>query len=194
MDGRIVLAVLVSLVVGGGAGWLLKPAEEAPAALPAGASDENVEPTAAPELGSDVTVLRAELDAARRELDDEVARREGAEARIAELLAKNDELRDAAEKGTAPDTPTVSKGVRYGYDRYKKTLDAIDWDVAGDAIAHITPLLEELVKAQAEGKPLPPSVGAIQRYNGPLVTAALTASQNGVPGTWSPARTGACWP
>lgn len=187
MEGRTVFAALLSLVVGAGVGWMLKPTDgsdssSSPRALTS--EEAAAQPTAPqPELGSDVTVLRAELDTARRALDAEKERRKGAEEENATLRTQVAALREAATKGIAPDAPAVSKGVRYGYDRYKKTLEAIDWDVAGDAITHITPILEALVNARAAGKPLPPSIGNLQRYNGPLVTAALTASQNGVPGT-----------
>ncbi len=187
MDSRLVAVTVLALVVGAASGWFLKPAGE-PAPDPVQDASDDPAPapqpdTPSPELGNEVTVLKAELEQVRKDLRDETARREGAEIEISKLRLKNDELRAAAERGTTPDTPTVAKGVRYPYDKYKKPLESIDWDVAGDAIGHIAPLLEELVKARAEGKPIPPSVGNIQRYNGPLVTAALTAQQGGLSGT-----------
>lgn len=189
MDPRITAVALVCALVGGAAGWFLKPADTAaPSGLSAPADQPvtdtpDPDPQPGPELGSDTTVLKAELDSARKDLRDETARREGAEARITELQSKVVELRSAAAKGTAPDAATVSKGVRYAYDKYKKPLEAIDWDVAGDAVAHIGPLLKQLVEARAAGKPIEQILGSIQRYNGPLVTAAFAAQQGGVPGT-----------
>jgi len=182
MESRLVVVATACLLAGAAVGWFLKPAGDPHASgieLEPDVADDGPQPGIGTELGA----LRAELESARKRAREEGTRREEAEATQARLEAEIESLRAAATKGTTPDAPVVAKGVRYPYAKHAGVLESIDWDVAGDAVAHITALLKELTDAQAAGKPMPPSVGAIQRYNGPLVTAALTAQQGGMPGT-----------
>ncbi len=184
MNARIAITALVCAVLGAAAGWYLKPTEpdRQADALPAERAASPA-PASAPELGSGITVLKAELDGARKEREVELARRMEAEQAVARLQKEVQALRSAAAKGTAPDAPQVAAGARFEFQKYKQALEAVDWDVAGDALAHMSPLLGAYATSLIEGKPPPPSVGQIQRYNGPLVTAALQAQQTGIPGT-----------
>ncbi|MGH7162598.1 MAG: hypothetical protein ACREID_03865, partial [Planctomycetota bacterium] len=147
------------------AGWTLKPEDPGRSRVPARDAERAV-------------TLETENEALGRKLS--------------ALESENAELRARAAKapGTpaAPPVPPAApadslRRPRFVYTGAEKALDAIDWSVTGEAIAKITPLLHEMAASIAEGRPLPPSVGEIQRWNGPLVTQALTLSNSGVEGT-----------
>jgi len=108
--------------------------------------------------------------------------------RIAALEGENRKLRDeAAAVAAAPAKPAEEapavKGPRFVFGAHDEALQAIDWRAAGESLYRMGPLLEQLKSAMEKGEPIPATVGEIQRWNGPLVTMALTLQQNGVEGT-----------
>ena len=172
------LPALVGLVVGLAVGWFVAP-RQAPTESTLEADDAGAGDAAGqPHLGTD----NARLAAASRELAAETERREAAEQALAEVREQLAERAEGAAPGAAGTTPGKA-GVRYRYDAFDATLSQIDWQGAGEAISKMSPLLAELASTMMEGKPMPPSVGDIQKYNGPLVKLALTAQQQGMPGT-----------
>jgi len=126
-----------------------------------------------------VRQAKADLATVQAQLDSEQAARVRAEQQLADLR----ERVAAPEPDKAATTPAKPAGPRFRFDGFNKALDKVDWEAVGDSLAHMPPLLSEFAEAALAGKPLPASVGEIQRWNGPLVTQALTLAQNGVPGT-----------
>lgn len=163
--------IMAAVFAAGGfaAGWLLKP-----------------------ERG---TGRRSDRDHA---LEERVA---AAESRAAILQEENAQLAKAAEEAAAraaqpPATPAPAPGKeapagapesaagqRFAFEGLSDKLKGLDWKGAGVAVSRLTPLLEELAAALAQGKPPPPSVADLQTYNAPLARLALTLRQQGLEGT-----------
>jgi hypothetical protein len=91
-----------------------------------------------------------------------------------------------AENEALPKEETVEaldpKAPRYLFPGMEKSLTALDWELISESLSHLPPLLDELVTAVMNGEELPPSVGDIQRWNGPLVGQALMLEGLGVSG------------
>ncbi|MDF1702000.1 MAG: hypothetical protein P1V36_12655 [Planctomycetota bacterium] len=183
MDSRTLLTALVCLAAGLGIGLLMAPAPDVPAGDPV-VSDGAGTPAAAPQAGPALDSVETALAARQAELEQEGARRMQAEAELQRLRAEVAQLKADAEAGRLAGGAERSTTVRYGAGgRFQKSLAAMDWEEAGQALSRMTPLMGELVTSRLEGKPPPPSVGDIQKYNGALVKLALRAQQDGIPGS-----------
>lgn len=162
--------VLTALLVAASffAGWALKPA--------------GPEPTqrAARESAPAMTVGNDELQRLRGELELKRAESEQSGAELDRLRA----ALAAAQEALAAQAPAGKlEGPRFAFGRYDDVLGKIDWDTVGQALHQMPPLLTDLIEALEKGEELPPSVGEIQRWNGPLVTVALQLANAGVSGT-----------
>ncbi|MHC4341039.1 MAG: RNA polymerase sigma factor, partial [Planctomycetota bacterium] len=77
------------------------------------------------------------------------------------------------EEASTPKEGTVDavdpKAPRYLFPGMERSLTALDWELISESLSHLPPLLDVLVTAVMNGEELPPSVGDIQRWNGPLV-------------------------
>ncbi len=135
------------------------------------------------------TVPRAHVEQLRKELGRE-------KEKLGKLQTKLDAALAAIEKhneeppqekptdGDVPEAPAVDpRKPTFVYEGMEEALAAIDWNSVGQSVDHLPPLLVKLAEALLAGKPYPPEAGEIQRWNGPLVTQALTAMQAGVKGT-----------
>ena len=183
MDARTLLVALVCLAAGTGLGWFLGQGAGGDATpvtdidVPPSDADEPADDAPALDSASAVgAALRKDLDEARSTIGDLTKERDG-------LREELEKLRADAEAGRLAGGETETSTLRYGGGRFQKTLEAIDWEEAGQALSRMSPLLGEVISAQLEGKPMPPSVGDIQKYNGALVKMALKAEQDGVPGS-----------
>lgn len=184
MDTRTLVVALACLVAGAGLGWLLgSPSADGPRSIDADPDDAT--PAEAPEQtaveldshGAVVASLRKQVDDARSTIGDLTAERDALREQVDRLKADADAGRLAGGDTEARTTTRFAGG------RFAETLDAIDWQEAGQALSRMAPLLSEFVTSRMEGKPPPPSVGDIQKYNGALVKMALKAQQDGVPGS-----------
>ncbi|MGQ0614117.1 MAG: RNA polymerase sigma factor [Planctomycetaceae bacterium] len=152
------------------AAWTLRPS---PAPLPR---------SAAPGLEARLRASEERIAEVSRDLA-------AAEQKVTALETENRELRERLDRAPAApaedgsDPAAKQKGPRFVYQETADALEAVDWEEAGLSMAKIGPLLEELAAALLEGREMPASVGEIQRWNGPLVTMALTLQQKGVQGT-----------
>ncbi len=131
-------------------------------------------------------------DGALRALKAEQTRAAGLaeRAREAEEKAVRLEAELAALRGGAPGTPgggapapSAAKGPFLTLPGLEQALADFDWAAGGEAVKNIVPLLVELLSAVQAGRPIPPSVGDIQRWNGPLVKQGLKLVENQVPGS-----------
>jgi hypothetical protein len=145
------------------------------------------------EQGSAGTLPIAEADPTLQPAEEswqrERERRVAAEEELARLreevavLRRADEIATEGPPAATEADPETEAAVPYVFAGTEDALRAMDFEVAGEAIANMTPILGEVAKALAEGRQVPPSVGDVQRWNGPLVKQALIAQQSGVPGT-----------
>ncbi len=146
-------------------------------------------PSPAPLPRSSTPAFEAQLREREQRLEEGARDLAAAQQKLTSLETENRELREklarapaaAAEGGAEP--AAAQKGPRFVYRDTADALDAVDWEAAGTSMAKIGPLLEELATALKEGREMPASVGEIQRWNGPLITMALTLQQKGVQGT-----------
>ncbi len=134
-------------------------------------------PSASPSL-----VSREEFDRVSADLKREASRARELEAQL--------EVAKAERPPAPPDgcgaeqaAPQDKKAPRFVYGPLESALRAMDWETVGASLHAMPPLLEQLADAMLNGKEMPASVGEIQRWNGPLITQALTAQRAGVPGT-----------
>jgi hypothetical protein len=173
-----IVVALLALAVGFGAGWLLRSETRgAPAAAPL--ADE-----AAPDGEAGAATL-GDPEAHARRLE---ARLAAAEARGQTLAADLEQSRQrtAALEEQLAAAGVVSagkKGPTHGFAAFDEALNAVNWPEVGDALAHLGPLLGELGDDMAQGKEVTAKFGEIQRWNGPLLTAALELNKRGLPGT-----------
>lgn len=182
MDTRTLLIALVCLGLGAGLGWFLRGGGAEPTALDLEADEpasRTPPPGDDPALDSATAVaatLRSDLDAAQSTIGDLTKERDALREQVEKLKAD-------AEAGRLAGGATETTGVRYRGGRYADVLEGVDWEEAGQALSRMAPLLGEFVTSRLEGKPPPPSVGDIQKYNGALVKMALKAEQDGIPGS-----------
>ncbi|MCU0727041.1 MAG: hypothetical protein MUE73_14825 [Planctomycetes bacterium] len=151
----------------------------APAKSPDGGSAPGSPGAAARE--EKLAELTAALSKAERERTVEAAARTAAEKEIARLTAELSVARGAeAPAGSAEARAT---GPRFAVEGLEEVLAAFDWKTCGEAVRRMAPLLVDLAVALRDGKPIPPSVGDVQRWNGTLVKEVLALQDKGVPGT-----------
>ncbi len=186
MEPRLILVAVLAALVGAGGGWWLgqsqSPAPSLEAALdevPTDADGGAARAVEGPALDSSGVALKA----SQAELEVELERRIAAEGTVAELRKALAVLQEDAAKGRLAGGKERTVGVRYANERFRKALEAVDWEEAGEALSRMVPLMGEYIQSQLDGKPPPPSVGDIQKYNGALVKLALTAQQQGMPGS-----------
>lgn len=150
------------------AGWSLKPKAEGHAR----AARENVV-AAAPAPDPETERLKqalADKDAKVQELE--------------EKLRAATVRREAGGSG-GPEVPLeeTPQGPRFAFPEYEKVFAEINWDEVGGSMSNLAPLLAELLDSLEKTGKLPPNVGEVQRWNGPLVTVALKLAEAGVTGT-----------
>lgn len=175
---------LGGLVLGAGLAVALTLALGGPGAAPGGTPAAPAAPAgaAAPGTGPSLGDAESRATLLARELEAERAEHAQLKARAQELEA---EVRDLTGRLAAPGKgPERERGPRFRAPGLEAALDGVDWAEVGEALGQMAPLFEELAEHMASGKEgFPARVGEIQRWNGPLVTAALGLSQRGVPGT-----------
>jgi hypothetical protein len=120
-----------------------------------------------------------------------------ASARVPEAPAMA-ALEEGAEPTGAPEGATgpgpragdanEPRGPRFLFAGMERSLNALDWELIGKSLEHLTPLLDRMVTAILDGEEPPPSAGDIQRWNGPLVGQAALLEDLGVPGIGSNGR------
>ncbi len=119
--------------------------------------------------------LQSKLDAALADMNAAIAEMETAKAALAE-----------AEASREPAATPMSGHPAFRPEGLEDAMTDIDWDVVATSMSKMPALIDELAAALAEGRKqtdLPPeTIGAIQRYNGPLVAAAMKLAQSGVAG------------
>ncbi len=151
------------------AGWMIR--------TEGGRSATGRSSTASPSM-----VSREEYDRVNSDLKRESAR---AKALETELEVARAERPPAPPEGSESEkgAPADRKAPRFVYGPLEEALRAMDWEVVGESLHAMPPLLDQLADALLNDKEMPASVGEIQRWNGPLITQALTAQRAGVPGT-----------
>jgi len=155
------------------AGWVVKPPETSEAdSARADRGGRTVPYDQYRELQGELDVASAEGDLMRRELD-EIQREFGKKSKTT--------------AGDGPDgAETRIEGPRFVYGGMVEALNGLDWDVIGDSMSKMPPVLARLSQALAEGKKiedLADEIGLIQQLNGPLVAEALKMSKSGISGT-----------
>lgn len=181
---RAAVAAVVGLILGFAAGWALAPV---PPAVQEQVKEleEDVASTrkAADEAGElKSRVERDARDGARRlaELEREAqASREVLEAALKEI----EDLR-AAAAAVVPLRDPGDTGPAVPFEEFQEAFAAVDWrGQMGENIAALVPHIESLVDSLSKGEqPTPDAMGGVQRHNGPLLTAAMTLNNAGVPG------------
>ena len=170
MTTKATLIVGAALVAAFFLGWLVKP-------------EPKTSGYGARAGGQGGMIARASYDRVQRELEIERKQRVELERALEDLKAPAkgpDAQTDSKPKKPQAD---VGGGPRFHYDKYRDALKQVDWKVVGESLHAMPPLLEELFDALKNDKPLPPSVGQIQRHNGPLLEQAMKMQQAGLPGT-----------
>jgi RNA polymerase sigma-70 factor (ECF subfamily) len=123
------------------------------------------------ELRGQLDLANAGRDLMRRELD-EIQREFG------EKSATAGDAPDGAEKKI--------EGPRFVYGGMVEALNGLDWDVIGNSMSRMPPVLARLTQALAEGKTLEDladEIGLVQELTGPLLAEALKMSKSGIQGT-----------
>lgn len=103
----------------------------------------------------------------------------GALDQTAEPTGAADEAATSAEDANAAN---LASAPRFLFPGMESTLNALDWELIGEALSHLPPLLDELVTTVVNGEELPAKVGDIQRWNGPLLGQAIMLERLGVSG------------
>jgi hypothetical protein len=132
----------------------------------------------------DAAAAREALERSEVELTRRIAKLE--EKLAAERATRSDAARPPPPESPRlpPDAaPATAPGARFVSPETAKALEAVSWESSGESVAKMVPLLDELARAVAAGGPIPPSAGGIQRWNGELVTMALTLQKEGVEGS-----------
>lgn len=177
MMNRWWLAILV-LGAGFALGWMFRgDGNGAATDLSTGAAEEAAG-SGAPTLGD----AQTRANALARQLEQERSAREAAETEVARLKRERDQTAAGGE-GTGAAAARTGKGPRFTYPEVDAALQRVNWTEVGESVHNMGPLLKELAEHLAEGKGYPQRVGEIQRWNGPLLTAALGLSKDGIPGT-----------
>jgi len=162
------LAIVVS-ATSFAAGWMIRSG--------GGGHTEGRSSSTSPSL-----VSREEYDRVNADLKREVARTRQLELDL-EAARTPQPPEPPGGCGAEEAAPLDRKAPRFVYGPLEDALRAMDWETIGESLHAMPPLLDQLADALLNGKEMPASVGEIQRWNGPLVTQALTAQRAGVPGT-----------
>lgn len=172
------LVVLLSAAAAFALGWLskAKPAPDGP-----GSAADGVAPEAS------ASEARAEADAAllasaREELAGEKERRRRLEQERNHLLAEL-AARKANGSGDGPEEAAGSHEPRYRFEAFAQPLASIDWTKSGEAVRNLAAIMSEIIREVRKGNNARTFMGKAARWNGPLVTVAVTAQNGGVPGT-----------
>jgi RNA polymerase sigma-70 factor (ECF subfamily) len=158
--------------------------ESAPARVSSSLTDtptSTQDDTGGPTLeGADLAKVVAQRDVVLQEVRKE----------LAALRTENEGLRTkleaAAQSKSTPEGPAAiaDGGARLGGEKYKQVLDAIEWPEAGEAAAHMVPLLADLAVAFDKGARPPENIGMeIFKWNQKLQKVAVEAVTAKTPGT-----------
>ncbi len=182
---RPITALIVVLLSAGLAfsiGWFSKdgPAPEgAGTTKPAPAADPKTDET--PALGDGVETKLAD---ARRKLSEEQDRRRRLEQERDHLVRELAARKASAEgNGVGPEEAAGSHEPRFRYQKFEEALTSIDWTKSAEATVNLASLLSKWGEEIEKGNRTPNWIGQLQRWNGPLVSAAISAQNAEVPGT-----------
>ena len=180
MSNTTILAAVVCLLLGAAVGWFARePGSESPEPVP------HTEP-AEDRGASDEIGLEADGEFA-------VERIQQLESQLKEAFTERDSLKQAladaaAGKVSAQDevariaAAAELKGPRYTYEGLEKTLKEIKWDKIAKAVVGMAGPMKELGEALAAGRPAGDLPQKVQKFNMPLIQAAVAANQGGMPG------------
>jgi len=173
MTSKTVALSAVPVVASFFAGWALKPAGTSEAQSPR--ADRHGR-----------TVSQDEYQELKRQLDRANAKRDLVRSELDEIQRElGNKSVTAAGDGTDGAEGKI-EGPRFVYGGMVEALNGLNWDVIGDSMSKMPPVLARLAQALAEGKKiedLADEIGLIQQLNGPLVAEALKMSKSGIQGT-----------
>jgi len=173
MTSKTAVLSAVLVVASFFAGWAVRPSGTSEAeATRAERRGRTVSYGEYQELERQLDAAHARHDLVRRELD-EIQREFGRKSATA-----GGDAPDGAEKKIG--------GPRFVYGGMVEALNGLDWDVIGESMSKMPPVLARLSQALAEGKKLEDlaeEIGLIQQLNGPLLGEALKMSKSGIQGT-----------
>ncbi|MHC4972946.1 MAG: hypothetical protein ACYTG3_11500 [Planctomycetota bacterium] len=132
------------------------------------------------------TVSYDEYQELKRQLDDANAKRKLVRRELDEIQRELGTKSVAAAGDAADGDEKKIEGPRFVYGGMVEALNGLDWDVIGNSMAEMPPLLARLAQAFADGQKLEDladEIGRIQQLNGPLVGEALKMSKSGIQGT-----------
>ncbi|MHC4817614.1 MAG: hypothetical protein ACYTF8_06140 [Planctomycetota bacterium] len=171
MTSKTAALAAVLVVASFFAGWAAKPAGTAEAEAPrAERRGRTVSYDEYQELKGQLDRANANRDLVRRELD-EIQQEFGKKS----VTAAGD---DGTEKKI--------QGPRFVYGGMVEALNGLDWEVIGNSMSKMPPVLARLSQALAEGKKLEDladEIGLVSQLNGPLIGEALKMSKSGIQGT-----------
>ncbi len=172
-DTGIMFVSLAAGAVIGALGWQVL--QEDGVQAPRAPASESAQAGNFADLQAENSQLKQQLDdlqakSLRRELEAEPAKTDGA----AEAVATEGEIAAKAE---------AAYRVMFSDPKFKDVLAKIDWQVMGNNMKDMVPLIAELAESMAAGEP--PSlelVGEIQKLNGDLLAIAGTIAEGDIPG------------
>jgi hypothetical protein len=180
MSTSTIVAVLASLVIGAAIGWYA-------ASSPSSGTSPLTSGEAAPARGSqDEVRLEADADFATQRLAE-------LETKLETVTAEREALRkiiaDAGltDEGAPDEAARIAqaaalKGPRFVFEGMEAPLSEMKWKTIAESVVAMGPLMGELGQALADGKSAGDLPQRIQKYNVPLIQAAVAASQGGMPG------------
>jgi len=173
MTPKTVALSAVLVVASFFAGWALKPPGTAEAEAPR-----------ADRRGR--TVSYDEYQALKTQLDRANAKRVLVRSELDEIQRELGNKSMTAAGDGADGAEAKIEGPRFVYGGMVEALNSLDWDVIGNSMSKMPPLLARLGQALAEGKKLEDladEIGLISQLNGPLIGEALKMSKSGIQGT-----------
>ncbi|MFB3066146.1 MAG: RNA polymerase sigma factor, partial [Planctomycetota bacterium] len=157
-----------------GAGWALKPL------------DSNDASTRRAPTSETNRVARARYDAALSENEALKARADDLQRKLEALQAGAEEA-PAAGEAAEQDAEVEArdpKAPAFRFAGMEQALDEIDWEAMGESVRNLAPLLEKMMAAIEETGEIDfKDIGAIQQWNGPLLTAALKLNEHPLAGS-----------
>ncbi|MGE4157999.1 MAG: hypothetical protein AB7F75_02755 [Planctomycetota bacterium] len=186
------LVVSVALIAGG-AGYLLAPREqrsvqsamEGQEGMGSGANTPQVSGA----LGQ-LDEISAERDALKKQIGELVTRLEKASSQNREYEETIRMLKAAVQSPKADSvSPTEAQPLKalapapIPSSQWQAALDKVDWEVTGQALKEMLPLVAEYAACIREGKSVPDSSVGIARWSNVLVDTALKLRDAGLPGS-----------
>lgn len=180
MSGGLGLVLaLVGLGLGLGGGYLLFGAKAEPEA---GQSVDTVDEGRDTGEGTGATLEAGatQVRALEKALADERETNAQLRKQRDELVAAMAQRGEAGEGGEVGEGETkAKKAARFQFENTGAALDTLDYDEAAESFVKLPGLIKELVDGFRRGEQVPEVAGEIQRWNGPLVQAALKIHNEG---------------